>query len=123
MKWRAFELKAVAEAESRHSSSSDPTAGETLHPSFKLYYELRNKYNSEYPSNTVVAKKNREKRAEMEASLGVRPPSLTGEVLTEVRNEGRRLDRVVLDSSGSAEVAEVVATTKWKEEKPPQICY
>ena len=90
MKWSKFEQKALSEAKLHHSSSSDPAAGETLHPAFKKYVDIRTAYEDLNPSQSAAAEKNRKACKAVEKDLGVRKPGVTDEILSEVKGDERK---------------------------------
>ena len=87
LKWRSFEQKALEEAKLHHSSSSDPAAGENLHPAFKKYVAIRTAYEDLHPSQSAAAEKNRKACKAVEKALGVRKPGVTGKLLSEVKGD------------------------------------
>ena len=94
MKWNKFEQKALSEAKLHHSSSSDPAAGENLHPAFKKYVAIRTAYEDLHPSQSAAAEKNRKACKAVEKALGVRKPGVTGELLSEVKGDDQK-DQVI----------------------------
>lgn len=110
MKWNKFEKKALKEAELHHSSSSDPAAGETLHPAFKKYVAIRTAYEDLNPSQSAAADKNRKACKEVEKALGVRKPGVTGKLLSEVKGDERK-DKIV-DGANAVSVGEADETVE-----------
>ena len=90
LKWSKFEQAALLEAKLHHSSSSNPAAGENIHPAFKKYIDLRTAYEDLYPSQSVAADKNRKACKAVEEAVGIRRPGVTGELLFEVKGDYRK---------------------------------